>query len=84
MNFLAQTKVIWSSTPLPPATQQALDARIALLTSQGKTDGQFTANKTPEDHVEFTRNWVTVEDADEWIVFITTYGVMSATVVELP
>lgn len=83
MNFLAQTKVIWSSTPLPPETQQALTDRITVLTNQGKTDGQFVAHNTPEGHVEFTRNWVTVEDADEWIVFITTYGVMSATVVEL-
>lgn len=82
MDFAAKTITLRETWASPDIVAQ-IDGRASVLTEQGLTDGIKHFNMLPNGEQEYIRFWTTVEAADEWISFVTTYGPHSATVIEL-
>lgn len=82
MDFAAKTVTLRNAL-LQPNEVQEIYAYAATLTQQGLTDGSVYNSVLPDGDVSWTRNWTTVQAADEWITFITSYAPHSAEVVLL-
>jgi hypothetical protein len=77
---MIKTHVTWTKL-LSENELTQIYAHVELMVSQGKTNGEqeWVKNEPEEKIVE--RYWTTVEDANEWLSFIETYGPASAVIV---
>lgn len=72
-----QTKVVWGDTVLTEPVHQVIRDEIAILVSQGKTDGVNvrTENDPIPGQNSNIRTWVDQQTAEEWIIFINALQV---------
>lgn len=83
MVFTAKTVTVWNPPQPDDALRALANERAELLATQGLTDGIPFQYNLLSGQVEVTRKWTTVDAADEWVTFITTYGPQSVEVILL-
>jgi hypothetical protein len=82
-----RTQGIWSiSDPiLGNELKATIDAEINILVSQGKTDGLVERVPGPESNqVTYIRNWTTLQDAEDWLIFVNALEVPPVSTAILP
>lgn len=71
-NFPVITHATWADHTLP-ANFDAINAQIAVLTQEGKTDGLFDI-PDPVPPYDTYRNWLDTDAANAWIAFVEGLG----------
>ena len=76
---MSTTIVIWAQAPDAAVIFQISQQAEAYVVA-GKTDGNFDQQSVPQG-IQVSRNWVTPEDAQLWIDFVTRFNPVSAQIV---
>lgn len=83
MVFIAQTVTIWNPPQPDAAVRAAADKKSGEMAIQGLTDGIAHRVDLPDGQAQITRNWTTVDAANEWAAFVAPYGPQSTEVILL-
>jgi hypothetical protein len=75
------THVTWNKN-VTEEERAAIDKRLEQMILENKTDGIGSWTSDSEYGRTLERNWSTVEAAEEWIAFITTYSPVSAQIID--
>jgi hypothetical protein len=79
-----RTQVVWTATDREIVRPQ-IAAEIVILTSQGKTTGDLEITDGPETgQITFIRAWTTLQDAEDWLSWLTTLGPVPVSTAILP
>lgn len=82
MDFLADTIVVWTTPPTGTVKTEVMDYAVEMAT-QGLTDNVPIVQNLSDGKQQVTRKWTTVQAADTWLTFVTTFQPESAEVVLL-
>ena len=74
------TQVVWAYGTPTIEGKRFLHQQIDILKNQGATDGNFTQSSATEGLV-IHREWTTINDANNWINFVSDYNPVSAEIV---
>jgi hypothetical protein len=73
-----QTVIVWDPI-VSQEVKDIFDAAAAQAALEGKTDNLPEKSPLPAP-VTTVRNWTTLADAEEWVLFVEEYNPISATI----
>jgi hypothetical protein len=81
-----KTQVIWDISTYTDDLNEAIKSEVQLLKDQEKTDGaKVTIEDSPVPGQTTTiRTWISLEVAEQWIIFINSLGVTPVSTGILP
>lgn len=75
------TQVIWAFETPTPQEITLINQELEVLKNQGATDGSYT-QEIVSNGTMFIRPWTTLNDANNWITYLSSYNPVSAIVVQ--
>jgi hypothetical protein len=77
---MTKTETTWNTPGLPTLeTSDIIKAKAAQMQLEGKTDNISVTCSCENNTLEVKRTWTTLENAQEWVAFMSQYSADSTT-----